>query len=75
MTDERIGSPEEPKPQKQPDSGNLRYTYTFSPVIVREAVGSVFLGLISIVLMIALLRALVRNRELEAQLSRQTPVP
>jgi hypothetical protein len=75
MTDERIDSLEEPKPQQQPDLGNVRYTYTFSPVILKEAVGSAFLGIISIILMIALLRALVRNRELEAQLSRQTPAP
>lgn len=69
MANERLDSPGEAQPQ--PECGDIRYNCTFSPVIVNEVVGSVFLGVISIILVIALLRVLVCNRELEAQLSRR----
>lgn len=46
--------------------------YTFSPVTVTDTTGAAFLGTIAIVLLVALLRALARNRQLEMQLARQS---
>jgi hypothetical protein len=48
--------------------GNLSTNETFSPVIVTEGVGTVFLGLISIILIAALGVLLSRNRQLEDRL-------
>ena len=49
--------------------------YTFSPVTVTVTgtVGVVSLGIIVLVLLRALLRALARNRQLEIQLAGQSP--
>jgi hypothetical protein len=57
--------PDQPTPQV----GGDRTTYTFSPVTVTETVGATFLGLISILLTLALLRALARIRRLERELA------
>ncbi|MCL4869789.1 MAG: hypothetical protein KJ063_12550 [Anaerolineae bacterium] len=45
----------------------------YSPinVHVNETIGSVFLGIVALVLLIALLRAEVRNRRLQSQLAGQ----
>jgi hypothetical protein len=49
-------------------SGYYRTNETFSPVIVTEGVGTVFLGLISIILIAAVGVLLSRNRQLEDRL-------
>jgi len=51
-------------------AGLGRYAETFSPVTVTEATGATFLGIIALILLIALLRAQARNRQLEVQLAR-----
>jgi hypothetical protein len=56
----------------KPSSGSHSYADTHSPVTVIDTVGAVFLGLISLILMIALLRTHARNRQLEVQLARQS---
>ena len=48
--------------------GKLSTNETSSPVIVTEGVGTVFLGLISIILIAALGVLLSRNRQLEDRL-------
>lgn len=66
MTDKQLDFPGEAKP----GSGTGNYTETFSPVTVKETVGATFLGILSLILTIALLCALARNRKLEVQLAR-----
>jgi len=46
-----------------------RTIYTFSPVTVTETVGATFLGLLSLILTFALLRAIARIRKLERTLA------
>lgn len=57
--------------QPTPEVGGDRTTFTstFSPVTVTETVGAAFLGLLSVLLTVALLRSLARNRKLERQLA------
>jgi hypothetical protein len=55
--------------QPTPQVGGDRTTYTFSPVTVTETVGATFLGLMSILLTFALLRALAHIRRLERKLA------
>lgn len=46
----------------------------YSPVTVSDTVGTILLGAIAVVLLIALLRAQSRNRRLVAQLAEQDAV-
>ena len=64
MTDEKqeLISEEESQP------GYYRTNETFSPVVVTEGVGTVFLGLIFIILIAAVGILLSRNRQLEDRL-------
>jgi hypothetical protein len=48
--------------------GYYRTNETFSPVVVTEGVGTVFLGLISIILIAAVGVLLSRNRQLEERI-------
>ena len=48
--------------------GYYRTNETFSPVVVTEGLGTLFLGLISIILIAALSVLLSRNRQLEDRL-------
>jgi hypothetical protein len=54
--------------QPTPQAGGYRTNYTFSPVTVTDTVGTTYLGLLALLLTIALLRALARNRQLERKL-------
>jgi len=47
----------------------VRLTYTYSPVNVNEILGALFLGILSVILLIGWIRAEARNRLLLAQLS------
>ena len=60
----------QPDSAPQTPAGLGRYAETFSPVTVTEATGATFLGIIALILLVALLRALARNRQLEGQLAR-----
>jgi hypothetical protein len=64
--------PKEANPKSTVSTDNYR---TFSPVTVSmtETIGVLFLGILAIVLLINLLRALARNRELEVALARRLP--
>ena len=55
--------------QPTPQASGDRITTTFSPVTVTETIGVTFLGLLSLILTFALLRAMARNRKLERQLA------
>ncbi len=46
----------------------VRMSSHYNPVKVIDTVGSVFLGLIALILLVALLRAQARNRALQAEL-------
>jgi uncharacterized protein (DUF2062 family) len=63
MTDEQSVSTSNSNPQT-----GSRYNETFSPVILTDTVGAVFLGLISFILIIVLGVLLIRNRKLEERL-------
>ena len=54
--------------EEETQSGYYRSNETFSPVVVTEGVGTVFLGLISIILIAAVGILLSRNRQLEDRL-------
>ena len=54
--------------EEETQSGYYRTNETFSPVVVTEGVGTVFLGLISIILIAAVGVLLSRNRQLEDRL-------
>jgi hypothetical protein len=64
MTEEllELASKEESQP------GDFRTKQTFSPVVVTEGIGTVFLGLISILLITVVGVLLTRNRQLEDRL-------
>lgn len=59
--------PSESTSKVYPQTGS-RVNETFSPVILTDTVGAVFLGLISVILMIVLGGLLIRNRKLEERL-------
>jgi hypothetical protein len=79
MSDEQSISPPERTPTEwtntegkpKPDNGSHSNPHSISSVYVKESVGAMFLGLISVTLLITLLRTLARNRELEVRLARQ----
>ena len=54
--------------EEESQPGYYRTNETYSPVVVTEAVGTVFLGLISIILIAAVGVLLNRNRRLEDRL-------
>ena len=64
MTEEKQGliSEEESQP------GYYRTNETFSPVVVTEGIGTIFLGLISITLLVIVGVLLTRNHKLEGRL-------
>ena len=64
MTEEKLALVSEEKSEP----GYYRTNETFSPVIVTEGVGTVFLGLISIILIATVGVLLTRNRKLEDRL-------
>ena len=64
MTEEKLASVSEEGSQP----GYYRTNETFSPVVVTEGIGTVFLGLISIILIAAVGVLLSRNRQLEDRL-------
>ena len=64
MTDEKL----ELASEEESQSGYYRTNETFSPVVVTEGIGTVFLGLISIILIAAVSVLLTRNRQLEDRL-------
>ncbi len=73
MTDEQLTFPSGANPKPSADADAYRPgNYTFSPVTVTETTGAAFLGILALTLLIALLRALARNRELEIQLAQQS---
>jgi len=72
MVDKQLELQEEAKPALRTDTESTNGDQIFSPVTVRETVGATFLGILSIILITALLRALARNRDLEVQLARLT---
>jgi len=47
----------------------VRLTYTYSPVNVNDILGALFLGILSVVLLIGWIRAEARNHSLIAKLS------
>ena len=53
---------------EEPQTGYIKTNETFSPVVVTEGVGTVFLGLISIILLAVVGVLLTHNRKLEDQL-------
>ena len=53
---------------EESQSGYYRTNETFSPVVVTEGIGTLFLGLISIILVAAVGVLLNRNRQLEDRL-------
>ena len=55
--------------QPTPPMDGGRTIYTFSPVTVTETIGAAFLGLLSLILTFALLRAIARIRKLERTLA------
>ena len=59
---------QELKSEEESQPGYYRTNETFSPVVVTEGVGTVFLGLISIILIAAVGVLLSRNRQLEDRL-------
>jgi hypothetical protein len=61
MTEEKL----ELESEEESESGYYRTNETFSPVVVTEGIGTVFLGLISIILIAAVGVLLSRNRQLE----------
>jgi hypothetical protein len=54
--------------QPTPQASGDRITTTFSPVTVTETIGVTCLGLLSLILTFALLRAMARNRKLERKI-------
>ncbi len=72
MTDEQFLSPQEANPKPAPGDDN-RTNYAPVTIAVTETGGAVFLTIISILLLVALLRALARNRELAVKLAQQLP--
>jgi|GEM_PF-4102683 len=77
MNEDQFASPRETNPNPGASAGNQNpRNWTFSPVTVTatETGGVIFLGTIAIVLIIALLRTLARNRKLEIQLAQRSPV-
>jgi hypothetical protein len=64
MAEEKLASVSE----EESEPGYYRTNETFSPVVVTEGVGTVFLGLISIILIAAVGVLLSRNRQLEDRL-------
>lgn len=64
MTEEKL----ELESEEESQPGYYRTNETFSPVVVKEGVGTVFLGLISIILIAAVGVLLSRNRQLEERL-------
>ena len=54
--------------EEDPQTGIVKTQENFSPVIVSDTVGAVFLGLISIILLAVVGNLLVCNRKLEDQL-------
>jgi hypothetical protein len=72
MTNEQRPAPGGANPNRGA-SADQHYpgNYTFSPVTVTEATGATFLGIIALILLMALLRTLARNRELEIQLTQK----
>ena len=62
MIDEQI------KLEEEPQTGYSKSNETFSPVIVTEGIGTIFLGVISIVIMAVVGGLLIRNRRLEDRL-------
>jgi hypothetical protein len=53
---------------EEPQTGYIKTNETFSPVIVTEGVGTIFLGLVSIILIATVGILLTRNRKLEDRL-------
>ena len=72
MTDKQLDLRGEAQPTPRTGTESTNGDEIFSPVTVRETEGATFLGILSIILTIALLRALGRNRELEVRLARLT---
>jgi hypothetical protein len=72
MTDKQFDFQGEAQPAPRTGTETINYSDTFSPVTVKETVGATFLGILSLIFAIALLRALARNRKLEVQLARLT---
>ncbi len=70
MADEQLASPQEATP-KSDSSDDNRTNYAPVTISLTETGGAVFLSMLSILLLIALLRALARNRELEVALARR----
>lgn len=71
MTDEQLASPQEANPKPRSGDDN-RTNYAPVTIALTETGGAVFLSILSIILLIALLRVLARNRELEVALARQS---
>lgn len=58
---------------RPPRAAQDSHQHTYSPVRVNDTIGATFLGLISLILLAALLHTQSRNRNLEAQLARLLP--
>lgn len=71
MADKQADFGGEINPARGPGRGD--YYETFSPVTVKETTGTVFLGILAIMLLVALLRSLARNRELAVRLAQGHP--
>ena len=64
MTDQKPGVLHD----QEPEFSSHKYAETFSPVVVTEGVGAIFLGVLSLLLVIIVKSLLVRNKELEKRL-------
>ncbi len=65
----------EPEAEKMADQrSNFNNPDTFSPVTVSEMVGTIALGLLSLILIFALLRSQARNRKLLEKLAARAAV-
>jgi hypothetical protein len=65
------GRTEMENPEREMDYEHAGAIGHYNPVTVSETVGTMLLGIMAIVLLIALLRAQARNRSLVTQLAKQ----
>jgi hypothetical protein len=68
MTDEQPSTFIETDLDPGSDIDKMNYPYSSVKVIMKDSLGAIFLGILSVILMVSFLKALKRIRELENQI-------